>query len=69
MEAPKSWSQFRGLPGAVALWGKKASYKARSKSQNRWIEGDTWTLAQQLSEREHGCEKGVPGFPGTPTIN
>jgi hypothetical protein len=23
MEAPKSWSQFRGLPGAVALWGKQ----------------------------------------------
>jgi hypothetical protein len=25
MEAPKSWSQFRGLPGLSALWGNKAS--------------------------------------------
>jgi hypothetical protein len=27
MEAPKSWSQCRGLPGLLALWGNKASYK------------------------------------------
>jgi hypothetical protein len=31
MGAPKfwsEWSEFRGLPGLLALWGKKASYKA-----------------------------------------
>jgi hypothetical protein len=34
MEAPKSWSQFRG-PWAVVLWGKKASYKAPRRQRCR----------------------------------
>jgi hypothetical protein len=45
MEAPKSWSQFRGLPGAVALWGNKASNKPHRRevqeasSDSVWLDG------------------------------
>jgi hypothetical protein len=35
MEAPKSWSQFRGLPGLLALWGNKASNKPHRRQRCR----------------------------------